>query len=41
MISPGAHDVQIDCEFSGDPAPVVKVQFKSLDAGERVSMKQP
>ncbi|MCF7972725.1 MAG: hypothetical protein K9N55_02805 [Phycisphaerae bacterium] len=38
MISEGAHDVHIECAFSGDPAPKVKIQFKSLDTGEAVSM---
>jgi hypothetical protein len=41
MISSGGHDLHIDCEFTGDPAPVAKIQVKSLDAGERVGMKQP
>ncbi len=40
MISTGKHDVHVECEFNGDPAPVVKVQLKSLDKGQTVRMKQ-
>jgi hypothetical protein len=39
MLSAGKHDIHIECEFQGEPAPVVKVQFKSLDAGETVRMR--
>jgi hypothetical protein len=39
MIPAGKHEIHIACEFSGDPAPVVKIQFKSLDKGETVRMK--
>ena len=40
MIPTGKHDVHVECEFNGDPAPVVKVQLKSLDKGETVRIKQ-
>ena len=39
MIPAGQHEVQVECEFNGDPAPLVKLQFKSLDKGETVRMK--
>jgi len=39
MIPAGKHALQVACEFNGEPAPVVKLQLKSLDAGETVRMK--
>ncbi len=37
MIPAGEHEVHVECEFKGDPAPVVKIQFKYLGEGETVS----
>jgi len=39
MIPAGKHDVHIECEFNGEPAPKVRLQLKSLDQGETVRMK--
>ncbi len=32
----GQHDIKLSCEFEGDPAPVVQVQFKALGKSEPV-----
>jgi hypothetical protein len=36
---PGKHKAHIECEFSDEPTPVVKLQLKSLDKGELVELK--
>lgn len=38
MIPAGEHDVHVECEFHGDPAPVIAIQLKSLGTGETVRM---
>jgi hypothetical protein len=40
MIPAGKHELQVACEFNGAPAPLVKLQLKSLDKGETVKMQQ-
>jgi hypothetical protein len=34
----GRHEVLVECKFSGEPAPVVKMIFKSLGEGEKISI---
>ncbi len=38
MISAGEHDIHVECEFRGEPAPVITIQLKSLGVGETVRM---
>jgi len=40
MIPAEKHDVYIECKFSSDPTPVVKIQFKYLNKGDVIRKKQ-
>jgi hypothetical protein len=32
----GPHNIMFSCDFEGEPAPVVAIQFKALGEGEPV-----